>query len=381
MIDPGTFLATLERNDITFFAGVPDSLLQSFCARLFITVSPSNHIIAANEGNAVGLVAGYHLATGRTGCIYMQNSGLGNAVNPLTSLMDREVYSIPSLLLIGWRGEVSNDQQINDEPQHVKQGRITLDLLNCLDIPHAVLQADTTGVDDMVGSLVQQADTESRPVALVVRKGTFSGGEGDTPPNPYSLTREDAIKALVAALPDDAIVVSTTGKASRELYEIRLAQGREPGSDFLTVGSMGHALQIASGIAMSRPEKPVICIDGDGALLMHMGGMTTSATVSNLIHVVMNNGAHESVGGQPTKGFAIDMPQIARACGYTSASRASNEAEIGRAVREAIAARCSSFLEIRTRSGSRTNLGRPKDTPKAAKQKFMLSLGVRTESH
>jgi phosphonopyruvate decarboxylase len=355
---------------------VPDSLLQPFCAHLARAMPAERHVIAANEGGAIGLAAGYHLATGAVGCVYMQNSGLGNAVNPLASLMDSEVYGMPALLLIGWRGELLDGRQLNDEPQHVKQGRITLDLLDCLEIPYAVLDADSADAGDTVGRLIEQARTRSRPVALVVRKGTFTGGEADPPQPLYPLTREDALKAVVAALPDHAVVVSTTGKASRELYEIRLAAGLEPDRDFLTVGSMGHALQIACGIALARPEKTVVYIDGDGALIMHLGGMTTSAALPTLLHSVMNNGTHESVGGQPTKGFAVDMPALARACGYAAAWRVADGADIGRDVGKALATGRSAFLEIRICSSSRANLGRPKATPKDAKRGFMRSLGV-----
>jgi phosphonopyruvate decarboxylase len=376
MIDPAVFLTILQGSGVIFFAGIPDSLLQPLCAQLFKMLPTGRHIIAANEGSAVGLVAGYHLATGAIGCVYMQNSGLGNAINPLTSLMDTEVYSIPALLLIGWRGELLDGKQINDEPQHVKQGRITLDLLDCLSIPYVVLHAETSNVGDVVDHLVNRARTESRPVALVVRKGTFVGGEASVPASNYPLTREEGLKTVLAFIPDDAVVVSTTGKASRELHEMRIGCGRQPSRDFLTVGSMGHALQIASGVALAKPGKTVVCIDGDGALIMHMGGMTTSAILPNLLHVVMNNGSHESVGGQPTMGFTIDMPALARACGYAVAWRATESTEVGCAIKEALSERRSSFLEIRIRSDSRANLGRPESTLREAKRGFMRSLGI-----
>jgi phosphonopyruvate decarboxylase len=376
MIDAAAFLATLQRSGVGFFAGVPDSLLQPLCIQLSTTLPAERHVIAANEGSAVGLVAGYHLASGAVGCVYMQNSGLGNAVNPLTSLMDAEVYGIPALLLIGWRGELLDGKQVNDEPQHVKQGRITLDLLDCLGIPYVVLQAETADIESVVDHLVARARKESRPVALVVRKGTFGGAEANVPGSAYSLTREEGLKAVLACIPDDAVVVSTTGKASRELYEIRIGCQRQPNRDFLTVGSMGHALQIASGIALAKAEKTVVCIDGDGALIMHMGGMTTSAKLPNILHVVMNNGGHESVGGQPTAGFAIDMPALARACGYAAAWRATEAAEIGHVLKAALSERRSSFVEVRVGLGARANLGRPENTPREAKRGFMQSLGV-----
>lgn len=263
------------------------------------------------------------------------------------------------LLLIGWRGELVGDAQLKDEPQHVKQGRITLELLDCLDIPYEILGADTKEVDQLATSLIARMRNELRPVALVVRKDTFTSLKEDLPQPAYKLAREDALKAITELLPDDVIVVATTGKTSRELYEIRTAQGRSSESDFLTVGSMGHALQIASGLALARPGRKVMCIDGDGALIMHMGGITTAAAIPNLSHVVINNGAHDSVGGQPTRGFEIDMPALARACGYGTACRVTEAGEIGRAICEAVSAHGSTFIEIRTRLGSRANLGRP----------------------
>jgi phosphonopyruvate decarboxylase len=375
MIEPAEFVAVLQRHGVTFFAGVPDSLLAPFCAHLAATLPAERHVIAANEGGAMGLVAGYHLATGGVGCVYMQNSGLGNAINPLTSLMDTQVYGIPVLLLIGWRGEMSDGRQLADEPQHAKQGRITLDLLDCLDIPHAVLDAATADADRVVGSLLDRARQGSRPVTLVARRNTFGGAASGAPASSYSMTREEGLKAILAVLPQDAVIVSTTGKVSRELYEMRIADKSNPQRDFLTVGAMGHALQIACGIALARPDKKIVCIDGDGALIMHMGGMTTSAALPNLLHVVMNNGAHESVGGQPTKGFAIDMPGLARACGYGTVRQAANPPDVGRAIKDTLDARGSAFVEIRTSASSRANLGRPAAAPQDAKRQFMRTLG------
>lgn len=376
MIAPAAFVALLERNDIRFFTGVPDSLLRAFCAQISRSIPAERNVIAASEGSAVALAAGYHLASGKVGCVYLQNSGLGNAINPLVSLMDPAVYGIPVLLLIGWRGELVDGVQIKDEPQHVKQGRITREMLDCLEIPYEILDSEIADLDRIVTPLLSQMRAESRPVALVVRKDTFAEAKEDLSLPVYGLTREEALKAIVGALPDDVIVVATTGKTSRELYEIRLAQGREPANDFLTVGSMGHALQIASGIALARPDRRVICIDGDGALIMQLGGITTAATISNLAHVVINNGAHDSVGGQPTRGFDIDMLGLARACGYALTRDVSDAKEIGAVIRQVISSHGATFVEIRTRTGSRSDLGRPKKAPAEAKRGFMRSLGV-----
>ncbi len=376
MIDPKSFLSTLEKHGIRFFAGVPDSLLQSLCAELARSIPPERHIIAANEGAAVGLAAGWHLATNSTPCVYMQNSGLGNAVNPLVSLADADVYGIPMLLLIGWRGEILDGRQLKDEPQHVKQGRITRDLLLCLDIPHAVLGADTPDVEKTVAMFILRAEQERRPTAIVIRKDTFVDAGLPAAPPIYNLSREDAVAVLVDVLPNDVIVVSTTGKLSRELYELRIVRGQSTQRDFLTVGSMGHAIQIASGIALAQPRRRIVCLDGDGAMIMHMGALTTSGTIPNLLHVVINNGGHESVGGQPTQGFRIDMPAIAKACGYATSRRTTTAPEIHEAVGAALTATGASFIEIRTRMGSRADLGRPRSTPSDLKRYFMRSLSI-----
>ncbi len=377
MIDAARLLGAFKNGGVEFFTGVPDSTLKSFCRLLLETTPPERHVIAANEGSAIGLAAGYHLATGAIGCVYMQNSGLGNAVNPLTSLAAREVYAIPILLLVGWRGEMIDGVQQADEPQHAKQGRITLSLLECLGIGHAVLDGADSDLDGTVGALLERARQESQPVALVVRRGLFDGGPGVAPAQARQApTREEALRAALAVLPPDAVVVSTTGYVSRELYEFRIASGCSPWRDFLTVGSMGHALQIAAGVALARPDKRVVCIDGDGALIMHMGGMATSAAVPNLLHLVMNNGAHESAGGLPTRGFSIDMPALARACGYASVARAESCEEIGRAIGRALSGPGSAFIEICTALGSRPDLARPKGEPRQAKEDFMRRLGA-----
>ena len=375
MIDARAFLRSLEARGVTFFAGVPDSTLKALCHTLAEVLPPDRNLVAANEGSAVGLAAGHHLATGAMGCVYMQNSGLGNACNPLVSLAAPDVYGIPMLLLIGWRGEVVDGIQSRDEPQHVMQGRITLDMLDCLEIEYVVLGPGEADCEQIVGALIERGRTQSRPVAVVVRRGVLDGETGHTPPvSDHALTREEALLAVLAAVPEDAVFVATTGKVSRELFEYRLASGDDPWRDFLTVGSMGHALQIAAGVALAKPEKRVVCIDGDGALIMHMGGMTTSATVPNLLHLVMNNGAHESAGGLPSRGFAIDMIGLAQACGYAVTAKAESRDEIRAAIERAKASPGSAFVEIRTRAGSRPDLSRPEGALSDARRIFMRRL-------
>ena len=364
MVDTETFVESLRGDGVDFFTGVPDSLLKSFCARL---TDLKCNLIAANEGGAVALAAGHYLATGRPACVYMQNSGQGNAVNPLASLADPDVYSIPMLLVVGWRGMPG----VHDEPQHVKQGKITLDLMKTMGIPVEVLPETTRSACALARRMLRVAAKERRPVAIVVRKGTFSGyALADRRPDIAATRREAAIERILGALPDDAVVVSTTGMISREVYETRVRFGQGHERDFLTVGSMGHASQIALGVAMSKPDRTVVCLDGDGASIMHMGNMAIvgRSGCQNLVHVVLNNAAHDSVGGQPTVGGEIGLGAVARACGY----------RVVRNLRDALAPASSPrFYEVKVAKGARADLGRPKEPPQTNKALFMKTLGAR----
>lgn len=376
MIDPIVFLAGINEADIRFVTGVPDSLLKDVCACITARFPTNRHVIATNEGSAVGLAIGHYLATGRPALVYMQNSGLGNMINPVSSLADPLVYGIPMLFLIGWRGEILPDgTQLHDEPQHVKQGKVTLAQLENLGIPCRLLDENTVGVESITSELTRLALARSGPVAFVVRKNTFSPfkhevNHGDQ----HLLTREAAIKIVIDSLPENTPVVSTTGMASRELFELRKANGGTHERDFLTVGGMGHAAQIATGIAMAMPGQKIVCLDGDGALLMHMGGLAVSGTQNNLIHIVINNGAHDSVGGQPTRAQELDLSKIARNCGYVLVVRASKKEEILTALEQASKADGSVFLEIKCKRGARADLGRPDRTPATNKEDFMKFL-------
>ena len=355
MIKVEQFVSTLKSSGIGFFTGVPDSLLKSFCA--YITDNcGENHVIAANEGGAVGLAAGHYLATGNPALVYMQNSGQGNAVNPLCSLADPDVYSIPMVLLVGWRGEPG----VKDEPQHVKQGKVTVSLFETLGIPTEILPDDDESAANVTWKMVERAKTESRPVALIVRKGLFAEYKlQNKKPDIAALPREQAIEGVLRALPEDAVVVSTTGMISREVYETRERLGQDHSRDFLTVGSMGHASMIALGIAKAQPSRPVYCLDGDGASIMQMGNMAIvgCSECANLTHIVFNNAAHDSVGGQPTVGGAISLPIIAAACGYNEPGH-------------------PTFKMILVAKGARKDLGRPKEPPQVNKALYMKTLGV-----
>lgn len=374
MVSPELFIKALQANGVNFFAGVPDSLLKNVCAYITDNVEPTNNIITANEGSAVGVAAGHYLATGKLPLVYMQNSGIGNAVNPLLSLADEKVYSIPMILMIGWRGEPG----VHDEPQHVKQGEITLELLDTMGIPWMVLPEEDTAATSAIGSIITNCNKSGKPHAIVIKKGTFGSYKLQKKvPNDNPVCREDAMKCVVDNIPSDSIIVSTTGKLSRELYEYRDEKGQAHESDFLTVGSMGHSSSIALGIALARPDRKVFCFDGDGAFIMHMGAISNIGNLApkNYVHVLFNNGAHESVGGQPTLGFNIDVPAIALACGYKRAVTVSSTADITSALADILRAEGPSLIEIKVGINSREDLGRPKTTPIENKEAFMKFIG------
>lgn len=372
MISSKDFCELLRDYEVDFFTGVPDSLLKDICGYLKDNIPENRHITAANEGNALGLAAGYHLATGKIPMVYMQNSGLGNIVNPLTSLTDSLVYSIPVLLMVGWRGEPG----IKDEPQHKKQGLITLELLNTLGVSYSIMDSSMIIKDVCVelDKAFRHMRSNNEPYALVIKKETFQPYklQGITKAD-FFMTREEAIKIVAAAIGKDGIVIATTGMTSRELYEYREAAGEGHERDFLTVGSMGHASQIALGIALAAPDREVYCLDGDGALIMHLGGLSTigSSGCANFKHIVINNGAHDSVGGQPTVGFEIDIPAIAAACCYRTVLTACTKEQIIDAIVKLESTEGPALLEIKVNKGSRKDLGRPSTTPKENKQSFM----------
>ena len=370
MIECSFFYDELVNFGIDFFVGIPDSVLKSFCAYVGDRAGPENHIIAANEGGAIAMACGHYLATGKAGLVYMQNSGQGNAVNPLVSLAEPEVYSVPVLILIGWRGEPGKE----DEPQHIKQGKITLSLLDALGVPYKILPDNPAEVPACLQEIIGISMKNNRPVALIVKKGTFRPYQIQKCVGPQSeLSRETAIKTVVRNLDASDIIVSTTGKISRELYEYRDRLDGNHSKDFLTVGSMGHCSQIAMGIALSKPGRQIYCFDGDGAVIMHMGALAIagSSKVKNFKHIVFNNGCHDSVGGQPTCGFAVSITGIANACGYVLALQAGSVSEINDQMKVIKSAQGPAMLEIKVAKGARKDLGRPKSSPRKYKREFM----------
>ncbi|XP_013388475.1 uncharacterized protein LOC106157387, partial [Lingula anatina] len=375
-LDPAQFYQAVKNIGVDFFCGVPDSLLKDFCAYVTANTSKEHHIITANEGNAVALAAGYHLATGKYGMVYLQNSGLGNIVSPVLSLAVPEVYSVPLLLLIGWRGEPGK----KDEPQHQVQGKASQKTLDAIGVPYSILPDYIEGAQQVLSSAKQHLETVKGPYALLVKRQTFLPYK--LPPDAsdiFPLNREEALKVIVNALGEMDVTVGTTGMLSRELFEYREAKHQGHGRDFLTVGSMGHASAIALGIAVNKPERQVYCLDGDGAAIMHMGTMATIGQngTTNLKHIIINNGAHDSVGGQPTDAGHHDtffFTQIAKGCGYKEAWVATSEDDIRSGILKMKDMAGPVLMEVKVNKGARKNLGRPTTTPLENKKEFMANL-------
>ena len=370
MHHPKLIFEAFKDQGVTFFTGVPDSLLKDLCAYITDNTSHEDHIIAANEGNAIALAAGHYIGSGNPAVVYMQNSGIGNAINPILSLADTEVYSIPMLLIVGWRGEPG----FKDEPQHKKQGRIMTDLLESMEIPFHILSAESSDPQGIVLSALAEMRIKKSPVVLLVKKDSFEKYTLQrNNSNQFDLSREDAIKQIAKTLSEDAYIVSTTGMASRELYECRVNEGDIAGRDFLTVGSMGHSSSIAMGLALANKKRKIICLDGDGSALMHLGalGIIGQSKLENFYHILLNNGSHDSVGGQPTIAHNISLCEIAKACGYQFIDSIENKNYLKSKLLEFIKNPGPAFLEIKVNKGNRKDLGRPQSTPSENLESFM----------
>ena len=374
MISPKFFIDKLEENNINFFTGVPDSLLKNICAYIEDNKDENHNIIAANEGAAMGLATGHYLATGKIPVVYMQNSGEGNIINPLASLTDKEVYNIPILLIIGWRGRPG----VHDEPQHIKQGKVTLPLLETMGIKYTILSKDenefTNQLNDVSGYMTKTKES----FAFVVEKDTFEDYklQNNQQYENLEMSREEAIQIVADSLDENAVIVSTTGMISRELFEYRANSNQTHEKDFLTVGSMGHASQIALGIALEKSNHKIYCFDGDGAAIMHMGSMAIigSKHPENYIHIIFNNGAHDSVGGQPTVGLQINIPEIARALNYKKVFSIKDRMSLKEVLNKINGEKGPIMLEIQVKKGNRKDLGRPTTTPIQNKESLMKFL-------
>lgn len=356
MITPEKFLQTLQSEGVEFFTGVPDSYLNGICNCLLENLPEDKHVIAANEGNAVGIACGYYFSTNTVPLVYMQNSGLGNTLNPIISLADKYVYSVPMILLIGWRGEPGT----GDHPQHQTQGEVTPKILELLDIPYVIAEDDDAKLEEQTRWAVREARTGRKPVAIIGRKGVFAGvKKANKTDAKYPMSREEAIEVVLDTLGRDTIYIATTGRATREIYFLRERRGEGHEHDFLNVGSMGHASSVALGIALSDKNRKVVCLDGDSAALMHMGAFTMASKtdVPNMIHIVLNNGAHESVGGQPSAGQFVDFTEIARGSGYQTVDGAvSSSEEFRQALRQLEATDKAGFIDVRIHKGLKGEL-------------------------
>lgn len=363
--------------NVDFYTGVPDSLLKPLCNYLMDAygIDSKHHMIAANEGNCTAIAAGYHLATGKVPAVYMQNSGEGNVINPLASLLNDKVYAIPMIFIVGWRGEPG----VHDEPQHIYQGEVTVKLLEDMDVAAYVVTKETTEEElDAQMQVFRSLLAKGKDVAFVVKKGALSFEKNVEYSNKNHMRREEIIEHIVNVSKEDPIL-STTGKASRELFEIREKNGQSHKYDFLTVGSMGHTSSIALGVALQKPQQKIWCIDGDGAMLMHMGAMAVIGAnkPSNLVHIVINNGAHETVGGLPTVASEINLVKMAEACGYPYAVRVSEFEQLDKELQAAKERRELTLIEVECAIGAREDLGRPTTTALENKENFMRYLQER----
>ena len=374
MISPKFFIDKLEENNINFFTGVPDSLLKNICAYIEDNKDENHNIIAANEGAAMGLATGHYLATGEIPVVYMQNSGEGNIINPLASLTDKEVYNIPILLIIGWRGRPG----VHDEPQHAKQGKVTIPLLETMGINYAILSKDENEFANQLNDAIKYMTKTKESFTFVVEKNTFKDYklQNNQQYENLEMSREEAIQTVTESLNETDVIVSTTGMISRELFEYRADNNQSHEKDFLTVGSMGHASQIALGIALEKPNHKIYCFDGDGAAIMHMGSMAIIGNKhpENYVHIIFNNGAHDSVGGQPTVGLQIDFPKIAKALNYKKVFSIKDKKSLQDLLAKLKGENGPIMLEIQVRKGNRKNLGRPTTTPIQNKEALMKFL-------
>ena len=369
-INPEKFFNEITGHGVDFFTGVPDSLLKEFCFCVDERMPMNKHIIAANEGNAIAIATGHYLAKKSIPLVYMQNSGIGNALNPLLSLCDPDVYSIPMLVMIGWRGEPG----VKDEPQHIKQGKVQLKLLESLDIPYEIISKDDDQFGKKISITIETATNENRPAVLLIKKGTFQKYKKEIrKADDQHMKRVEALEIILKNVDSNVIVVSTTGKTSREIFEIRENRGESHQQDFLTVGSMGHCSSIALGIAIEKPDRKVVCIDGDGALIMHMGSLSTVGKLNpkNFYHILINNQVHESVGGQATSVKSIDITKLVKANGYKCVSTVWERSQLINEFKEYLVNEGPAFLEVKIVPGSKKSLGRPTIKPIDNKKAFM----------
>lgn len=353
MICSKKFLKFLKKKNINFFTGVPDSVLKDFTENL----PKKRNYIMANEGLSVSLGIGYYLKTKKVPLIYFQNSGLGNAINPLVSVAHKNVYSIPMVLLIGWRGA----PDIKDEPQHIQQGKSTISILKNIGIKSVILKKDLNL--SKLGTAIDLAKRRLEPIAILVKKNLFSKSSKKIfVKNSYSLQRSEVIKFILNQISYKNIIFSSTGYISRELnHHIKIKKDKKIRA-FFNVGGMGHTSSLALGYSINSRDK-IICLDGDGALMMHMGCMANIGTFSkkNFLHILFNNGTHESVGGQTTNSFNINFKKFSQSVNYKSYYSIKNKKDLKKKLPKLFKKDGPSLCEIFIQNKSIKNLGRPKN--------------------
>jgi phosphonopyruvate decarboxylase len=358
MIDTKKLLIFLEKNNLNFFSGVPDSVLKNFTNLL---INKSSHVLATNEGSAVSIGIGYHLSFNKLPCIYMQNSGLANAINPLISIAHKGVYSIPMMMLIGWRGSPG----IKDEPQHLIKGKITKNLLKLLGIKYEIIESEKDF--NKIKKLINFSKKKKVPVACLFKKGVLKKvnyhkkfSERSTIKN--KILRSEVIREILKSIQNNTKIISTTGYTSRELYQIRKNEGYHKGKDFYMIGGMGHSSSVALGAAFKKNKK-ILCLDGDGSMLMHLGSLHTVGLMNknNFKHILLNNQSHESVGGQEISFKRVKMEKLIKGLGYSKYIQLKDKKDLKNKIQSVLKYKGSIFLEVLIEKGAIKNLGRPKN--------------------
>ena len=368
MINVNKLFKFLNKNGINFFSGVPDSILKN--TKWYLeNKNKKQHIIAANEGSAIASCIGYFLATGKLSCAYMQNSGLANAINPLISIAHKKVYSVPIFLMIGWRGSPG----IKDEPQHLTKGSITLKLLKLLNIKYCILNNENDFLN--LKKLINFSKKNNTTVACLLKKNILVS-KNKFNQNNYiksGIRRENFIKTLLEEINSKTNLVSTTGYTSRELYQVRLKYNLRKGSDFYVVGGMGHSSMVALGTSLYK-NIPVICLDGDGSMIMHMGSIANIGycAKNNYKHILLNNFSHESVGGQKTVSENLNFQLLSKGAGYKKYFYLNKQKEMSKIIKKFLISKGPCLLEVIIKQGAMKELLRPKNLIKV-KYKFMNS--------
>ena len=356
MIKIDSLINVLKKNDINFFTGIPDSILIEL-SRFLQNKNKRKHIRATSEGSAISIGIGHYLSTKQVPCIYMQNSGLSNALNPLISITSKKVYNIPLVLIIGWRGS----PRVKDEPQHNVKGKITESILKLLNIKYTIVRS---GNDlSQFNKIVKNAKKNNNIAACLIEQGTIKKIKKTyNKKNFYKLNKELFLKTLLETLEKNSKVISSTGYNSRELMYLRNKYKLINTKDFYMVGGMGHTASVALGYSLSTKKK-TICIDGDGSFLMHLGSIKTAGTFANnnFKYILLNNNSHDSVGGQNTYANNIDFEKLSKSLGFKKFYKIKNNKNLKQNIKRFLKGNNLNFLEVKITNSKIKNLPRPND--------------------